>query len=278
MPALPRFVPIHSRDNPQLKAWRRLAQDAQAYRKLGALWLEGEHLCSVVRDAGLPVQTVVLSQSRLAQPGWQQWLPAAGSHACVALDDTLFAQVSALESCAGLAYVLPWRGAGSVRASVPTVVLDRLQDAGNVGAILRSAAAFGFRQVVALQGTAALWSPKVVRAGMGAHFSLQLVEQAPLQALDALQLPLLLTSSHAGAWLHEAPLPWPSAWVLGHEGQGVSPALAALPHQAVRIAQPGGQESLNVATAAAICLHANATQALQQGLLQVDGGLHAPAF
>ena len=70
------------------------------------------------------------------------------------------------------------------------MVLDRLQDAGNVGSILRSAAAFGFRQVIALKGTAALWSPKVLRAGMGAHFGLRLVEGAEPEALEALAVPL----------------------------------------------------------------------------------------
>jgi TrmH family RNA methyltransferase len=70
---------------------------------------------------------------------------------------------------------------------------------------------------------------------------------------------LLVTSSHAGDWLHKTTLPWPCAWVLGHEGQGVDPALMALAQHSVRIAQPGGEESLNVAAAAAICLHASAT-------------------
>jgi TrmH family RNA methyltransferase len=138
------------------------------------------------------------------------------------------------------------------------VVLDRLQDAGNVGSILRSAAAFGFRQVLALKGTAALWSPKVLRAGMGAHFALHLVEGLSVADLAGLAVPLVGTSSHQGDWLHQARLPWPCAWVLGHEGQGVSAELAALAGQSVRIAQPGGEESLNVAAAAAICLHASA--------------------
>ena len=92
---------------------------------------------------------------------------------------------------------------------------------------------------------------------MGAHFGLRLVEGLVADDLAALQVPLLVTSSHEGDWLHRAALPWPCAWVLGHEGQGVDAALAARAAQAVRIAQPGGEESLNVAAAAAICLHAS---------------------
>lgn len=147
-----------------------------------------------------------------------------------------------------------------LQAHAPTVVLDRLQDAGNVGSILRSASAFGFQQIVALTGTAALWSTKVLRAGMGAHFALHLIENAGLDTVQALQCPLLLTSAHEGSFLHAATLPWPCAWVMGNEGQGIDDALTALPHTSIRIAQPGGEESLNVAAAAAVCLHQCAMQ------------------
>jgi TrmH family RNA methyltransferase len=143
------------------------------------------------------------------------------------------------------------------------VVLDRVQDAGNVGSILRSASAFGFKQVLAIKGSAALWSPKVLRAGMGAHFGLHLLEALSIEDLSALAMPWVATSSHQGPLLHtllnEGALPMPCAWLLGHEGQGVSPALADQAALHVRIAQPGGEESLNVASAAAICLHASAT-------------------
>ena len=80
-----------------------------------------------------------------------------------------------------------------------------------------------------------------------------------VEDLVALEVPLLVTSSHQGDLLHKAVLPWPCAWVLGHEGQGVSSGLEAMAAQSVRIAQPGGEESLNVAAAAAVCLHASAT-------------------
>ena len=152
------------------------------------------------------------------------------------------------------------KGAVPLRPAAPSVVLDRLQDPGNVGAILRSAAAFGFTQVIALKGTAALWSPKVMRAGMGAHFALQLVEGVAEEALAALTLPLLATSSHAAEALPAVRLPWPCAWVIGHEGQGISPTLLRRCRQTLRIPQPGGEESLNVAAAAAVCLYESVRQ------------------
>jgi RNA methyltransferase, TrmH family len=139
---------------------------------------------------------------------------------------------------------------------MPSLVLDRVQDAGNVGSILRSAAALGFTQVLALEGSAALWSPKVLRAGMGAHFALELAEGLAADDLDRLGLPLLAGSSHAEVALDDAVLPFPCAWVFGHEGQGVALQVLTRCAHVVRIPQPGGEESLNVAAAAAICLYA----------------------
>ena len=157
-----------------------------------------------------------------------------------------------------MGFVLPLPEAEGLDGRMPTVVLDRLQDAGNVGSILRSASAFGFTQVAALKGTAALWSGKVLRAGMGAQFALRLVEGLAPADIDRLEVPLLATSSHEGDFLHRAALPWPCGWIMGHEGQGVSPALQQRARRHIRIAQPGGEESLNVGAAAAICLHASA--------------------
>jgi TrmH family RNA methyltransferase len=127
--------------------------------------------------------------------------------------------------------------------------------------VLRSASALGARQVLALKGTAALWSPKVLRAGMGAHFHLDLIEGLASDDLDALQVPLLATSSHGGESIADASLPSPCAWVFGHEGQGVSPEVMARCAMRLRIPQPGGEESLNVGAAAAICLYESARQA-----------------
>nr|WP_295943473.1 RNA methyltransferase [uncultured Acidovorax sp.] len=245
---------IHSRDNAFVKDLRRLAQDTTAYRKQGRVWLEGDHLCRAALARGLRASVAVFSESF--------WLQAQVEYAQAAtkfivLADALFADVSGLESPAAMGFILDLPAPASLRPDAATVVLDRVQDAGNVGSILRSASAFGFRQVAAIKGSAALWSPKVLRAGMGAHFALDLIEGLALDDLAALQVPLLVTSSHAGDFLHRAALPWPCAWVMGHEGQGVSPALEDRASLRIRIAQPGGEESLNVAAAAAICLHAS---------------------
>ena len=246
---------IHSRDNALLKDLRRLAQDSHAYRKQGRIWLEGDHLCRAALQRGLRPSHAVFQASYFDAAG-HQWADAGGK--VVTIEDGLFATVSALESPGRMGFVLPLPVQPALQPDAPTVILDGLQDAGNVGTILRSAAAFGFPQVLAMKGTAALWSPKVLRAGMGAHFGLRLLEGLEPDRLSALAVPLLATSSHQGDYLHRAALPWPCAWVLGHEGQGVSAELAGRAAQFVRIVQPGGEESLNVGAAAAICLHASA--------------------
>lgn len=249
---------IVSRDNPLLVRLRRLAQTPGAYRKLGQVWLEGEHLCGAALARGVPVALAVATEEAAAAPALAPLLAAAREQ--VVVPAALFAGFSGLVSPSAIGYLLELPAAPAIAADAATVVLDGVQDAGNVGSVLRSASALGAAQVLALKGTAALWSPKVLRAGMGAHFNLRLVEGLAPEALAVLQLPLLATSSHAAAALPEVALPRPCAWVFGHEGQGVSPALLARCALTLRIPQPGGEESLNVAAAAAICLYESARQ------------------
>ena len=253
---------IQSRDNPLLVRLRKLGGEPAAYRKLGEVWIEGDHLCSAFLQRGGVVPQAVISEAAWEVPGLREL--ASRAETVAVIPQALMAGLSTLESPAPLGFAVAWKGAGAIQPKAATVVLDRLQDAGNVGAIIRSAAAFGFAQVVAIKGTAALWSPKVLRAGMGAHFGLNLVEGMDESALDALKMPLLATSSHATQALHQLTLPWPCAWVMGHEGQGVSATLQQRCTQAVRIPQPGGEESLNVGAAAAVCMYESMRRRLQR--------------
>ena len=282
-------TPVTSRDNPLIKELRKLCADGTAYRKTGRIWIEGEHLCSAYTQRGLKAAIAVFSdsfyQNKLLNTPLALTEYAQAAIKLIVIPDAFMAELSGLDSVAGMGLVcdIPNFRLGyesdesqqfndtrhpldQIDPAAPTVILDRLQDPGNVGSILRSAAAFGFKQVIALKGSAALYAPKVLRAGMGAHFGLKLIESAELESLKTLQLPLATTSSHQGHFLHEmlqnkellAQYPRGFSWILGHEGQGVSAALQAMAQLHVRIAQPGGEESLNVAAAAAICLHASA--------------------
>lgn len=244
---------VTSPDNPLLRRVRKLVSTPTSYRESRQVWIEGEHLSQACVAHAMPVEAAVVCESTWTQTAVAGWLQAVGS--VVVVPDALFARVSALPSPAGLGLVMELPSSMSVSPTAPTVVLDRLQDAGNVGSILRSAAALGVAQVVTLPGTAGLWSPKVLRAGMGAQFGLRLIEVADLDRVRELQLPMIATSSHAAHDVWEAEFPTPCNWAFGHEGQGLSAEVEALCSLTVRIPQPGGQESLNVAAAAAICLY-----------------------
>lgn len=250
---------ISSAGNALLARLGRLAADPGAYRRSGEVLLEGEHLC----EAWLARGDAAAAQAVLSEAGWES--PALRALACRAgrvavVAPGLMASASALDSPPAIAFVVPWPGPGGLVAGAPSLVLDRLQDPGNVGTLLRSAAAFGFTQVLALKGTAALWSPRVLRAAMGAHFVLALAESLAPQDLAALGVPLLATSSHAARSIGVAALPWPCAFVFGNEGGGLAEAVRAQCSGELSIPQPGGGESLNVAAAAAICCYESARQ------------------
>jgi TrmH family RNA methyltransferase len=247
-------VIVTSRENALFKELRKLSTDNTAYRKAGRFWIEGDHLCSAALARGVVPSVLVASESFMPLAPVEY---AQGAIKIIVIPDALFREISGLESPAKVGFVVELPQEATIEPLAATVILDRVQDAGNVGSILRSAGAFGFRQVLALKGTAALWSPKVLRAGMGAHFGLQLIEGLELSDLDALSVPLVVTSSHQGDLVERLTLPHPCAWAMGHEGQGVSDALMAKAKVFARIGQPGGEESLNVAAAAAICLHAS---------------------
>ncbi|MGN6702400.1 MAG: TrmH family RNA methyltransferase [Burkholderiaceae bacterium] len=258
---------LTSRDNPLVKELRQLAASSQARRKAGRTLLDGAHLAQAYLDhVGLPAICAV-AQSALATPEIAAVVvrcEAAGGR-CVALADALHASISQVEHGAGLLFVIdtprqPENGApDTLRTSA--LLLDGVQDPGNMGSMLRSAAAAGIGEVFCSPGTVFAWSPKVLRAGMGAHFLLRIREQADLAALiRETQVPVLSTSSHAAASLYELDLARPAAWLFGHEGQGVSPALMALASERVAIPHAGAMESLNVAAAAAVCFFEQARQ------------------
>lgn len=248
---------VTSRDNPLYKELKQLATSSQARRKAGHTLLDGVHLCqSYLQLRGAPLQCVV-SESALANPEVAEVVRRCErAHANVtALPDPLYKAVSQVEHGVGLMFLIdtPARGiAGPL--GVSAVLLDNLQDPGNVGSILRSAAAAGVKQVYCSAGTAFCWSPKVLRAAMGAHFVLEIFENVDLAALvSTSKVAVLATSGYATTRLYDVDLRQPVAWLLGHEGQGVADDLLALATQQVVVPHLGQIESLNVAACAAVC-------------------------
>jgi TrmH family RNA methyltransferase len=247
---------ITSRDNPLYKRLKALAGSTHQQKKSGHALLEGFHLASAYLDVAGQPETCVVTESTLHHAEAQAIVARIDATRVVTLPDALFGQLSNVVNGVGL-LLLVQRLAAPLpeRVGSTCVVLDGVQDAGNVGSILRSAAAAGVQHVFCAPGTAYAWSSKVLRSGMGAHFLLQVHEDVDAHTLiERLEVPVAITDSHAAKPLYDCDLSGPLAWVFGNEGAGVSPAWRAAVSHRLTIPQPGGMESLNVAAAAAVCL------------------------
>lgn len=263
------FDLISSKENPLFKEIRLLQATGSKGQKArvanGQALLEGIHLIQTwVGDSALKI--LLTSELGLKNPEISE---AVYSHLeiCPAtkvfqLDSALWDLLSDLVNAPHIAGLLdlpkscltPPQSIATLAGDV--LILDRIQDAGNVGSILRSAAAAGFTQVIAITGCAHLWSSKVLRAGMGAHQLLDLYEGwSNQQVLSAVTAPLLaaVAGTEQDLYSSKKELLHPVAWVMGSEGQGVSEDLMAQA-KAVSIPIDPRVESLNVSTAAAICL------------------------
>jgi TrmH family RNA methyltransferase len=189
-----------------------------------------------------------------------------------------FAAVSTLPPAVGALAVVATPAPALPSPARRHLLLDDVQDPGNVGTLLRTAAAAGVEQVLLSQHCAFAWSPKALRAGQGAHFLTTIVEDVDLPAwarrFRATRGQVVATATHGAQDLYAAELREPWAVVIGNEGAGVSPALAAEASVAVAIPMPGGTESLNAAAAAAVVLFElvrRRMQPLQEHLREVRG-------
>ena len=253
-----RLKTIASRDNPLFKSLRQLVRDASARRDEKHAVLEGVHLSEACLDSGTLPHYCVIGQSSLAHPEVAKLIAVLGeripSSHLILLDDALFGALSQVGQGVAVLFVIDVpQVAQADRIEAACVMLDRIQDPGNVGSILRSAAAAGIVDIYASRGCAGAWSPKVLRAGMGAHFHLRIHEDCDLQSLAAqASIPCIATSPSATRPIYDADLTGDVAWMFGHEGRGLDPDLMR-DAITLSIPQPGSVESLNVAASAAIC-------------------------
>ena len=247
---------ISSADNPGFKSLLKLAHSSRARKEQGCSLLDGIHLVAAYQQhVGAPEQ-IVVSRSGLDNPEIQSLLKALAPRAPMVLSDALFKQLSTVETPTGVlaAVATPRPRAAPVNIEA-CVMLEDIQDPGNLGSILRSAAAAGMRQVFLSAHCVHAWSPRVLRAGMGAHFMTAIHEQCDLIELArGFKGRVIATSHRARASIFDADLSGEIALVFGNEGAGVSRALAQAAHAVVAIPMRGKVESLNIAAAAAICL------------------------
>ena len=252
---------IASRDNPRVRRWRELTRDARERRRLRRAIIEGENLVSAFLQSGKVIESLILSKTGASRPEFIAIAGQTGKPPTV-LADPIFRSISDTEAPSGIAAEITLSDSPpDLNASAACVFLEGVQDGGNVGAILRSAAAFGIRDAVLGRGCADVWSPKVLRAAMGAHFSMRIAENVDLAVeIGRFGGTVVCTVPRDGAAISDADLAGRIGWIFGAEGQGVSDALASRAALRVSIPMKGGFESLNVAAAAAICFYEAARQ------------------
>lgn len=255
---------IQSRDNPLFKSLLKLSNSAKERRARRQALLDGPHLIEAYGASGGRVESLIASESGLQRAEIARLFETTPAVSKVVLTDRLFQNIAAVVTPSGIVALI----ATPVHEQGPPsdetcLLLEGIQDAGNVGSVLRTAAAAGVRNVLLSKGCAFVWSAKVLRAGMGAHFGLKLYESAPLvEFAQAFEGEVIVTDLQAERSLYELDLRGPVAWVFGSEGAGVTPDLAACATTRIRIPMPGGTESLNVAAAAAVCLYEQVRQTL----------------
>jgi TrmH family RNA methyltransferase len=247
---------IRSRDNPQVKALIRLAGSSRERRRTGSTILEGEHLVRAYQDSGGIAEMILASESALARPEIRNFFENVQAKSRLALADALLERVSQLVSSAGIAAVIRTPLPSPMPQSISScLLLENIQDPGNLGSILRTAVAAGVQEVFLSKSSVFAWSPKVIRAGMGAHFSLSIFEGVDVDEFGrSFGGAVVAMEPRAGASLYDLDLKGPVAWLFGNEGAGLSESVRRLATHRVRIPMPGPAESLNVAAAVAICL------------------------
>jgi len=247
---------VASRDNAAFKRVARLATSASERRKAGLCVLDGAHLLAAFLDSGARPEELFVSRAGLADPEVAALVERSGPARVTLLADSLFESISTVESPTGvIACVRPPEGKPAPRDASFVLLLEDIQDPGNVGTLLRAAAAAGAGHVLLSPRCAFAWSPKVLRAAMGAHFAVNIVEGADLAAwLASYDGRSVALAGGADTSLYDLDLRGPVALLVGNEGAGLSPALLDSASLRARIPMAGRIESLNAASAGVVAL------------------------
>jgi TrmH family RNA methyltransferase len=242
---------VTSRDNPFFRELLALAESRQSRRDKRQTLLDGEHLLFEAMRAGITPRQLVISDACVDLQGWQDRLPQVP---VTQLSATLFSKLSPVVTPSGVLSVIDIPA--SIYSEQPrfAVLLEDIQEPGNLGAILRTAAAAGVDVVYLSKGCTEAWSPKTLRGSQGGHFGLHIVEGADLkQVEESFSGTVYAAALRSQRSLYDLPLTGPIAFVFGNEGGGLSDTILRAA-ESFSIPMPGSVESLNVAAAAAICL------------------------
>ncbi|HET9112879.1 MAG TPA: RNA methyltransferase [Burkholderiales bacterium] len=241
---------IVSSQNPQYKNLKKLVESSGARREQQQTVLDGEHLLQAYLQSGNVPRLLIVEESAVEPPLLAQWrhVPA------MQLTPRLFSALSPVKTPTGVMALIDIPAVKQRQTSSFIVLLERIQDPGNLGAMLRSAAAAGADAVYLSEGCADAWSPKVLRGGMGAHFATQIIEQADLVGVARdFSGKTCCAALAAPQSLYDVDLSSAVAFAVGNEGAGLSPELRAAADIEFSIPMPGNVESLNAAAALAVC-------------------------
>jgi TrmH family RNA methyltransferase len=249
---------ISSTGNPHVKKLRSLATDRRERRRERGFVLEGVRLVSDALDAGAELSLALFAPEQLAALPAGQALLARLERTphCYAATPQVVAAAAETVTPQGVVAAARWPEVEPKRPGL-VLVLDAVQDPGNVGTLLRSAEAVGVAEVICTRGTADAYSPKVVRAAMGAHFSVPLrADVDPAELGDALGAVDNVYATLADASMPYYAADWrqPSALIIGNEANGISEAALALATKQIAIPMVGRAESLNAAVAGSVVL------------------------
>jgi RNA methyltransferase, TrmH family len=261
--------PISSRAHPFFKQLIKLERSAQQRRKNGLTLLDGMHLIEAYYAALGPPITLITSKSGYAHTDIKRIIHKQ-TKKIVLLSDALFCEASPVKTPTGLMAIISIPKINAVSTNhheAFSVMLESIQDPGNLGSILRSAAAAGVCDVFLSKNCADAWSPKVLRAAMGAHFLLHIYERSNLLAVaQQFTGKVFSTSLHAKNSLYQMQLTGPVAFVFGNEGKGLSDEMLKISNEQIKIPMLGKTESLNAASAAAICLFETVRQKINNNI------------
>jgi RNA methyltransferase, TrmH family len=247
---------ITSRANPAVKAMAKLVASTVERKREGLSVLEGPHLVAAFLDSGRALRSLIVSQSASSDAQVVKLITRAGDAVLTIVADGVFDSISTVKEPFGVMAAAPTPAGEAVPTDAALcLLLEDIQDPGNVGTLIRSAAAAGAGHVL-LSGTCAFaWSPKVLRAGQGSHFALNIVEGVDLVAfLAAYKGKSVALAARGKQSLHAVDLTGPTAIAVGNEGAGLSKLVLAGANVRAHIPMPGRSESLNAGVAGSIAL------------------------
>lgn len=244
---------ITSKDNPLIKTAHALLTDPKKRKKLGQTVIEGTHLLDAYLKAEKMPIGVIISESGLNNDEIQSLIKKLNKNPII-ISDTLYKNIRTLGTSLPIMAIIdiPHLSLGNITNDC--LIINGVQDTGNLGTLLRTASATDFKTVICTQNTVHAYHPKTLRASMGANFSLTIYENISVDAIfEVVKVPMFATTSHADGLIYRKDLTKPLALILGNEGQGVDERFLK---NATPLTLPQyGEESLNVGVAGSVCLY-----------------------